>query len=52
LIAELSNMAAYVNENNAVVKKVLDAELNEMAQVEVAGKRPDKDFFQPEKEFF
>lgn len=52
LILELNDMAKFVNENNEVVKKVLEDELNDQAGVDQAAatlqSKNDKDFFEPD----
>lgn len=50
LIKELNEMARFVNENNAVVDKVLESEMNIEAGVETQAteNKTDKEFFVPE----
>lgn len=49
LILTLSNMAEFVNENNDVVKRVLEKEMDEQAGGEAASQlKRDKDFFEPD----
>ena len=51
LILELNDMAKFVNENNDVVKKVLEEEINMVAGVDqtaVVQSKSEKDFFEPD----